>query len=121
MADFARLASLPSLSTPAPVSPFPAAVSRASDAASALPSKSGLPEAVSLPQRFSDVLSDAVARVENYRVEAESAVDRFLAGEGGELHEVAIATQRAEVSLELFLEVKNKVVQAYQEVMRMQV
>jgi flagellar hook-basal body complex protein FliE len=70
---------------------------------------------------FQNILAEAVNRVENYRHTAETAVQRFLTGEDEELHKVAIATQQAEVSLELFLQVKNKVVQAYQEIMRMQI
>jgi flagellar hook-basal body complex protein FliE len=70
---------------------------------------------------FQNILAEAVGRVENYRHTAETAVQRFMTGEDEELHKVAIATQQAEVSLELFLQVKNKVVQAYQEIMRMQI
>lgn len=69
---------------------------------------------------FSDALADAVSRVESYRVSADSAVNGFLSGNSEELHKVAVATQQAELSFDLFLQVKNKVVQAYQEVMRMQ-
>jgi flagellar hook-basal body complex protein FliE len=47
-------------------------------------------------------------------------VQSFLAGEGGELHSTIMATQRAELSFELFQQVRNKVVSAYQEIMRMQ-
>jgi flagellar hook-basal body complex protein FliE len=70
---------------------------------------------------FQNVLNDAIQRVENYRTTADTAVQRFLTGEDQELHKVAIATQQAELSFELFLQVKNKVVQAYQEMMRMQI
>ena len=51
---------------------------------------------------------------------ASASVERFLAGEGEELHTTILATQRAELSLELFLQARNKVVSAYQEIMRMQ-
>jgi flagellar hook-basal body complex protein FliE len=85
-----------------------------------------LPETAAKPaggsgEAFQSILSDAVQRVENYRQTADTAVQRFLTGEDEELHKVAIATQQAELSLELFLQVKNKVVQAYQEIMRMQI
>jgi flagellar hook-basal body complex protein FliE len=70
---------------------------------------------------FGRVLSDAIGRVEGYRAGSENAMKSFLSGEEHDLHKVAMATQQAEVSLELFLQVKNKVVQAYQEIMRMQV
>lgn len=69
---------------------------------------------------FADVLAEAIGRVEDYRVQADNAVDRFLLGEDEELHKVAMTTQQAELAFDLFLQVKNKVVQAYQEVMRMQ-
>lgn len=69
---------------------------------------------------FGEIFAEAVGRVENFRVNAEQTVERFLSGEQEEIHSVAMATQRAELAFELFLQVKNKAVQAYQEVMRMQ-
>ncbi len=70
---------------------------------------------------FGKVLSEAIQKVETYRAEAEAAVNGFLAGEREDLHNVALAAQRAELAFELFLQARNKVVQAYQEIMRMQV
>ena len=78
------------------------------------------PHEAGKPGAFAEVLADAIGRVEDYRVHADKAVNRFLLGEDEELHKVAVATQQAELSFDLFLQVKNKVVQAYQEVMRMQ-
>jgi len=69
---------------------------------------------------FGEIFAEAVGRVENFRANAEQSVERFLTGEQEEIHSVAMATQRAELAFELFLQVKNKAVQAYQEVMRMQ-
>jgi flagellar hook-basal body complex protein FliE len=48
-------------------------------------------------------------------------VNRFLSGEGEELHKVALATQQADLSFQLFMQVRNKVVTAYNQVMQMQV
>jgi flagellar hook-basal body complex protein FliE len=84
-------------------------------AASAAPAQAG-----GQPGPFAQALADAIGRVEDYRVQADHAVNRFLRGDDEELHKVAMATQQAELSFDLFLQVKNKVVQAYQEVMRMQ-
>lgn len=70
---------------------------------------------------FQDTLSEAVRQVEGFRQDADFKVGNFLAGEGEDMHTVALATQRSELAFELFLQVRNKVVQAYQEVMRMQV
>src|SRR6266545_4489594 len=69
---------------------------------------------------FRSILQGAVERVEKFHTEAAQSVDRFLSGEGEELHSTALAVQRAEMSFELFLQTRNKVVQAYQEIMRMQ-
>jgi flagellar hook-basal body complex protein FliE len=69
---------------------------------------------------FDDVLAGAMRDVEGFQRQAGQAVHEFLSGEGGELHTAALAAQKAEVSFELFLQARNKVVQAYQEIMRMQ-
>ncbi len=70
--------------------------------------------------KFQEALEDAVFRVDQQRQESQASVNRFLNGEGEELHQVALAAQRADLSFEMFLQVRNKVVNAYQEIMRMQ-
>src|SRR5437660_11391160 len=69
---------------------------------------------------FQDGFSAAVKTVEAYGQNASASVERFLSGEGEELHQTVLATQQAELSFELFLQARNKVVSAYQEIMRMQ-
>jgi flagellar hook-basal body complex protein FliE len=68
---------------------------------------------------FQDVLSNAIKDVEAFGQNASASVQRFLSGEGEELHSTILATQRAELSFDLFLQMRNKVVSAYQEIMRM--
>ena len=70
---------------------------------------------------FQGVLENALATVETSRNAGTQAVENFLSGEGGELHSTILAVQRASLSFDLFLQVRNKVVSAYQEIMRMQV
>lgn len=70
---------------------------------------------------FQSVLSDAISKVESFQNDATSSVDKFLSGEGEELHKVALATQQADLSFQLFMQVRNKVVTAYNQVMQMQV
>jgi flagellar hook-basal body complex protein FliE len=70
---------------------------------------------------FSSVFTEAVAKVESFQQNAQTSVNRFLSGEGEELHQVALSTQQADLSFQLFMQVRNKVVSAYQEVMRMQI
>jgi flagellar hook-basal body complex protein FliE len=69
---------------------------------------------------FQEVFASAVQTVEAQGANASASVDRFLSGEGEELHTTIMATQKAELSFELFMQARNKVVSAYQEVMRMQ-
>jgi flagellar hook-basal body complex protein FliE len=70
---------------------------------------------------FGAVLQDAIGKVGEFNNTASKSVESFLSGEGDDLHKTIMATQRADLAMELFLQVRNKVVQAYQEVMRMQV
>lgn len=69
---------------------------------------------------FQSVLADAVARVDQFQQNSATAIDKFLSGEDEEVHKVALATEQAELSFDLFLQVRNKVISAYQEVMKMQ-
>jgi flagellar hook-basal body complex protein FliE len=85
-----------------------------------LPLPSAAPAAPSDPGAFKNLLASAMTNVEAVRIDADTKVQKFLTGEGDELHDVIMSTQRAELSLELFQQVRNKVVQAYNEVMRMQ-
>jgi flagellar hook-basal body complex protein FliE len=69
---------------------------------------------------FQDVLSSAIQEVEAVGKNASTSVERFLSGEGEELHTTILATTQAELSFNLFMQARNKVVGAYQEIMRMQ-
>jgi len=68
---------------------------------------------------FADALGSAVNQVESVQSTAQSAAMDLLANGKGDVHSVALASQRAELSLELFQQVRNKLVQAYQEIMKM--
>jgi len=70
---------------------------------------------------FGSILQDAMGKVGELHDDASKSVESFLSGEGDDLHKTIMTTQRADLAMELFLQVRNKVVQAYQEVMRMQV
>ena len=75
----------------------------------------------SSPGAFQSAFADAVAKVETFQNNAQASVERFLSGEGEELHHVAITAQQAELSFQLFLQVRNKIVTAYQQMMQMQI
>jgi flagellar hook-basal body complex protein FliE len=69
---------------------------------------------------FHDVLSSAIQEVEGARNNASQSINQFLSGEGEDLHSTILASQRADLEFQMFLQVRNKVVSAYQEVMKMQ-
>ena len=70
---------------------------------------------------FSDILQQAIQTVDTLHDASGRSVERFLSGEGEELHQTVLSVQRAELAFELAQQVRNKVVSAYQEIMRMQV
>ncbi len=69
---------------------------------------------------FAEVFNSALKSVDSLNRDASSSVQRFLAGEGEELHTTILATERAELAFDMLMQVRNKVVNAYQEIMRMQ-
>ena len=70
---------------------------------------------------FSTFLKDALNKVNEQQVQADQLTEKLVKGENVDLHQVMIAAQKASISLQLALEVRNKVIEAYQEMMRMQI
>lgn len=77
--------------------------------------------AASASADFRALLSKTIGSVEAASANANTAVQGFLSGENKELHSTILATQRAELEFDVFMQARNKVVSAYQEIMRMQV
>jgi len=69
---------------------------------------------------FSDLLTDAVSQVDQLESQARSAVTGLMTGNGVDVHQAMIATEKADMSFEMALAVRNKAVQAYQQVLGMQ-
>lgn len=76
---------------------------------------------VEAEQTFGDMLSGILGQVNQLQVEATQATNDMLTGDLQNLHQVMIKTQEAQLSLQLTVQVVNKVLQAYQEVSRMQI
>lgn len=70
---------------------------------------------------FGDMLKDAVGEVERLHSEAEQSVQAFASGQQRDLHNTMIALEKADVSFQLLTQVRNKVISAYETIMRMQV
>ena len=72
------------------------------------------------PAPFADLMTDAVGQVNQLEDQARISVDGLMTGSGVDVHQAMIATQKASMAFELALAVRNKAVQAYQQVIGMQ-
>ncbi len=69
---------------------------------------------------FGAELSSAIASVDRLHVQADRQAEAIALG-GGNLHETALALEKADIAMHLMVKVRNKLVEAYQDVMRMSV
>ncbi|WP_342578301.1 flagellar hook-basal body complex protein FliE [Psychrobacillus sp. FSL K6-2843] len=72
-------------------------------------------------ENFGDFLQSAINSVNETQKASDVATNKLINGGNIELHEVMIASQKSSIALNATLEIRNKVVEAYQEIMRMQV
>lgn len=70
---------------------------------------------------FSDILRDSVSKVNEYQTQADTAIKELIAGRSKNIHETMLTIERADSALKLAMSVRNKILDAYKEVMRMQV
>lgn len=70
---------------------------------------------------FKDLLSEAINKVNNLENNAEDMKYKLATGEVNDIHSVMIASEKASLAFELTVQIRNKLVEAYQEVMRMQI
>jgi flagellar hook-basal body complex protein FliE len=86
-----------------------------------LPAEMQLPSADSSSEGgFADTLRDAMDQIGEAQAQADIKVSSVLAGSGGDVHSALIAVEKADLSFQLMLQVRNKIVSAYQEISRMQ-
>src|SRR6185312_12154394 len=72
-------------------------------------------------QRFGNFLKEAIEDVNRKQIASDQLTEKLVLGENVELHDVMIAAQKASIALNATMEVRNKVVEAYQEIIRMPV
>lgn len=70
---------------------------------------------------FGDMLSSMVAQTNQLQQQADQAIEQLHTGGQQNLHESMISMEKADISLRYMVQVRNKAIDAYQEVMRMQV
>ena len=72
-------------------------------------------------QSFANQLQNAIKEVDNLQAGRDQMVEGMVSGEVSEVHDVMIVAKEAQLAFELLLEVRNKLLEGYQEIMRMQV
>lgn len=69
---------------------------------------------------FKDTLRSAIGEINELQQNAGKVTEQFVNGEISDLHTVMIEGEKARIGMELMLEIRNKLVEGYQEIMRMQ-
>lgn len=72
-------------------------------------------------ESFIETLKAFTRQVDEELRQADRKMEAFAAGAGVDLHDVMIATEKADLSFRLMLQMRNKLLEAYQEIMRIQV
>ncbi|MDX9714359.1 MAG: flagellar hook-basal body complex protein FliE [Dissulfurispiraceae bacterium] len=70
---------------------------------------------------FADAIKQALDDATKIQNDAEKAVEGFAKGEVNDIHTVVLAMQKADLSLQTMLQVRNKLMSAYEDIMKMQV
>ncbi len=74
------------------------------------------------PEDFGQMLMDVMKDVNQSQLNAREVQNQFMTGQPGvEIHDVKIAAEKASIAIQLTMQVRNKVLEAYQELSRMQV
>ncbi|MEW8955113.1 flagellar hook-basal body complex protein FliE [Clostridium sp.] len=69
---------------------------------------------------FGDVLNEKLHKVNESQIASDEITEKFIKGEDVEIHDVMIAAEEAKLSLQMAVQVRNKLVEAYQEINRIQ-
>ena len=70
---------------------------------------------------FADTLAESLNKVNEIQQEADKAIEKLAAGKTQNIHETMLAVGKADTAFRMTMQVRNKIVEAYQEVLRMQV
>jgi flagellar hook-basal body complex protein FliE len=84
---------------------------------SARPTERSIP---SEQESFGQWLNKSIENVNKMQQEGDSAAMKLLTGESADIHGTMIAMQKASISMNLMMEVRNKIINAYEEIKRMQ-
>jgi len=69
---------------------------------------------------FADLIKSYISDVNKKQIDADKAIEKFIKGENMDITSTVLSIEKAEVSLQLFLQIRNKLLQSYKEIMRIQ-
>src|SRR5258708_7556219 len=84
-------------------------------------SHGAIPNASDTEKSFAATLKDAVGHVNQAQLDSNRKMEELATGRTQNIHETMIAAEKADIALRLMVQVRNKIIEAYQEVMKMQV
>ncbi|MBO8167971.1 MAG: flagellar hook-basal body complex protein FliE [Thermoanaerobacteraceae bacterium] len=70
---------------------------------------------------FAEQVKNALEVVNDLQVEADRITQQYFAGQVQDLHQVMIAAEKADLALQLTVQIRNKIIEAYKEISRMQI
>ena len=77
------------------------------------------PEPQSGSLSFGQMLTDTISQVNRQQLEADASINNLVTGKHADIHQTMIAVEKASVSFELLMQIRNKVISAYDKIMRM--
>jgi flagellar hook-basal body complex protein FliE len=82
---------------------------------------SGAGEISKARNNFLDMMKSMIDQVNDSQTTGDQAIEKSQTGEASHLHEVMLATEEADVSLRMLVQMRNKALSAYEEIMRLQI
>ncbi len=69
---------------------------------------------------FQETLKESMEKVNELQKEADEAVKKLATGQGGNIQDTMLAIEKADISFRMMMQIRNKIVEAYEEIWRMQ-
>jgi len=70
---------------------------------------------------FGEILKNSIEEVNRLQKEADAAIQELATGKGKGIHETMIALEKADTSFQMMMQIRNKIIEAYQDIIRMQI
>ena len=77
------------------------------------------PEPQSSSLSFGQMLTDSMSQVNRHQLEADASINNLVTGKQTDIHQTMIAMEKASVSFDMLMQIRNKVISAYDQIMRM--